>query len=346
MLNKHTLADLVEKEEALVCSDCGSDNIISDPDRGEKTCSDCGLVIQEHAIQTDVTEWRAYSKQEKQARARTGDPAFTPRRLSTAMGYDTKDAQGYALDFIKWAKLRNINNRGTQSTRRNATLERYIRHAVSTLELPAHVARDAIQFSYHIADKGLLKGHSTQGMALASLYLVLRAKRIPRSLDEIASITENQSVSSQWEYDASCQEVSRKKLGKEYRFILNSLNIRLPAQSPNEYLPRMLAELGLGRSFLLAKDLVELLKRAGAQTSKDPLGIAAGVSYVVSILDRTKRTQSSIGKLAHLSEVTIRNRVKDLTNALIAYNQGNYRESGELQSLNERGLSSIVSGQY
>ena len=45
------------------CSECGSLNVICDDNRGEIICNDCGLVIEEHMVDTGL-EWRSYSAEE------------------------------------------------------------------------------------------------------------------------------------------------------------------------------------------------------------------------------------------------------------------------------------------
>nr|WP_243665755.1 TFIIB-type zinc ribbon-containing protein [Vulcanisaeta sp. JCM 16159] len=45
------------KAEKLVCPNCGSTDIVFDPERGELVCRHCGLVIEEHVMDLGP-EWR------------------------------------------------------------------------------------------------------------------------------------------------------------------------------------------------------------------------------------------------------------------------------------------------
>jgi len=54
---------------AYMCPECGSMNIIRSYDRGELTCMDCGLVIDEKIIDQGP-EWRAFTHEEKEKRVR------------------------------------------------------------------------------------------------------------------------------------------------------------------------------------------------------------------------------------------------------------------------------------
>ena len=53
---------------------------------------------------------------------------------------------------------------------------------------------------------------------------------------------------------------------------------------------------------------------------KDPSGMAASALYLAGIMKGEKRTQQSLAKVAHVTEVTIRHRCKDLS-ALLGVNQ-------------------------
>ncbi|WP_243669211.1 hypothetical protein [Vulcanisaeta sp. JCM 16161] len=64
-------ANKLVKAERLVCPNCGSTDIVFDPERGELVCRHCGLVIEEHVMDLGP-EWRAFS----------GDEALVHERLS------------------------------------------------------------------------------------------------------------------------------------------------------------------------------------------------------------------------------------------------------------------------
>jgi transcription initiation factor TFIIB len=49
---------------------------------------------------------------------------------------------------------------------------------------------------------------------------------------------------------------------------------------------------------------------------KDPISIAASILYIVNLSERKPRTQAEIAKAAGITEVTVRNRAKDLRKKL------------------------------
>ncbi|MBT3463617.1 hypothetical protein HN451_01405, partial [archaeon] len=51
-------------------------------------------------------------------------------------------------------------------------------------------------------------------------------------------------------------------------------------------------------------------------SGRSPKGIAAGALYIASKINNEKKTQAEIAKVADVTEVTVRNSYKELTNRL------------------------------
>ncbi|ERJ06126.1 Transcription initiation factor IIB 7 protein, partial [Halorhabdus tiamatea SARL4B] len=56
--------------EDVNCPECGG-NLISDTERGETVCTECGLVVEEDEIDPGP-EWRAFDAKEKDQKSRVG----------------------------------------------------------------------------------------------------------------------------------------------------------------------------------------------------------------------------------------------------------------------------------
>jgi len=54
----------------------------------------------------------------------------------------------------------------------------------------------------------------------------------------------------------------------------------------------------------------------GITAGKDPAGLAAVAIYVASLLENERRTQKGIAQVAQVTEVTVRNRYKELMKEL------------------------------
>ena len=60
-------------EDTVKCDECGSRNLSKDESRGEVVCDDCGLVLEDKVIDQGA-EWRVFSPEQGDQRARTGAP--------------------------------------------------------------------------------------------------------------------------------------------------------------------------------------------------------------------------------------------------------------------------------
>ncbi|MDR9412789.1 MAG: transcription initiation factor IIB 2, partial [Haloferacaceae archaeon] len=61
-----------------------------------------------------------------------------------------------------------------------------------------------------------------------------------------------------------------------------------------------------------ARQLIEIATAAGVHSGKHPVGIAASALYAAGRLCSEELTQSAIAEVAQISEVTIRNRYKEV----------------------------------
>ena len=87
--------------------------------------------------------------------------------------------------------------------------------------------------------------------------------------------------------------------------------------SPEDYISRFCSELKLS-SDAQAKTL-EILKEAARReltSGRGPTGIAAASLYIASVLCGERRTQREVAEVAGVTEVTIRNRYKELAEKL------------------------------
>ena len=86
---------------------------------------------------------------------------------------------------------------------------------------------------------------------------------------------------------------------------------------PEDYIPRFASMLGL--SDKVQARATRLLKQAmknEATAGKGPTGVAAAALYIAAVLEGEKRTQREIADAIGVTEVTIRNRFKELVEKL------------------------------
>ena len=288
------------------CPECGSEHIINDQGRGEVACGACGLVIDD-SIMDMGPEWRAFDSEQRDKRTRVGAPmtyTIHDKGLSTMIDWRNKDIYGRdipARNRAQWYRLRKWQRK----IRISGATERNLAFALSELDrdssrlgLPRSVREAASVVYRNAVENKLIRGRSIEGVVAASLYAACRKCKVPRTLDEIAEVS----------------RVGKKEVGRTYRFLTRELNIKLPPTSPVDYVPRFASELNLsGEVQSKAIDIIGKAMDKGLTSGKGPTGVAAASLYIASVLLGERKTQRDVAEVAGVTEVTIRNRYKEIS---------------------------------
>jgi len=304
-----------EKEGALEegvkakCPECGSTQLVHDYERAELVCNECGLVIEEDFMDMGP-EWRAFDHDQRMKRSRVGAPmtyTIHDKGLSTMIDWRNRDSYGKSISSGSRAQLYRLRKWQRRIRVSNAT-ERNLAFALSELDrmasalgLPRNVREAAAVVYRKAVEKNLIRGRSIEGVAAAALYASCRQCSVPRTLDEIAEVS----------------RVSRKEIGRTYRFVSRELELKLVPTSPIDYVPRFTSGLNLKGD--VQSKAVEILRQAAEKeltSGRGPTGVAAAAIYIASILCGERRTQREVADIAGVTEVTIRNRYKELAEEL------------------------------
>jgi len=296
-------------EETIQCPECGSNHLSKDYSRAELVCHECGLVIDEDLIDHGP-EWRAFDNEQREKRARTGAPmtyTIHDKGLSTMISWQNRDAYGKSIPTRNRAQLFRLRKWQTRTRISNAT-ERNLAVALSSLDrlasglsLPRTVRETAAMIYRKAALKNLIRGRSVEGVSAAALYAACRQCHVPRTLDEISNIA----------------HMSRKEIGRNYRYVSRELGLKLMPTTPQDYISRFCSELKLSAD-VQAKTM-DILKEAAKKeltSGRGPTGIAAASLYIASVLCGERRTQREVSEVTGVTEVTIRNRYKELSEKL------------------------------
>lgn len=289
-------------------SKCPPDKVVYEVARAEYICLETGEVIEDRVID-DRAEWRAFTPEEREKRARTGGP-ITPTvhdmGFTTAIDYSDRDASGHTLINKKYQlyKLRKWQAR----TRILTSVERNLAQAMNELDrlsdllnLPTYIREEAAKIYREAVEKGLVRGRSIESVIAAAIYLACRLRKLPRTLDEIE------------EYS----RVSRKEIARCYRLLLRELSIKVTTSEPADFVPRIAHALGL--SGAVVRTAIEILNKAretGVLGGKDPIGLAAAAVYLACEKLGEERSQKEIANVAGVTEVTVRNRCRELMKVL------------------------------
>lgn len=296
-------------EETTICPECKSTRLSKDSYRAEIVCKNCGFVLDQELLDYGP-DWRAFDNEQKEKRAHNGppiSPLFHDKGLTTTISWKNKDFYGKSIPNKNRAQIYRLRQwqkriRIGKNTERNlAQALTTLNRIASTMSLPRDVREQAAIVYRKVLNENLTRGRSIEAVAAATIYATCRQYGIPRSLDEIA--------------DASM--VSRKEIGRTYRFISRELKLKLQLPTPQDYISRFSSALHLSAE--TQRKAIELIKKAEEKqilSGRGPLGIAAAVLYIASVLCSDHRTQKQIANVANVTEVTIRNRYKELTEKL------------------------------
>jgi len=285
------------------CPECGSVNLAFDEHKGELVCRDCGLVLEEKMVDFGP-DWQHFDEGEKKGRG--GAPMSMQkfdRGLTTNIG---EAADIYRLEGQKAARkfmrLKKWQERVSTSIERNLRLAMAeLRRVASFLDLPNVVREEASRIYNFVLQRGLVRGRSMESVIAACIYASCRSYKIPRTLDEIAIAS----------------DIERKEIGRTYRFITRKLAIKVTPSDPKSYIGRFASILHLSPKS--QNDALRILKKvefSGLTSGRGPAGIAAAALYIAALLNDERRTQREVADVAGITEVTIRNRYKELLERL------------------------------
>jgi transcription initiation factor TFIIB len=267
------------------------------------------LVIEENMIQ-EGPEWRAFDAEQRSSRARAGAPLkyMSPNKgLVTEIDQYNRDVRGGKIApsqqaqlyrIRKWHKRASISN----SIERNLAIAlTELNRVASHLGLPEAIRESSALLYRKCVEKGLIRGRQIESVVSAVIYTICRQYDIPRTLDEIAHVA----------------NIPKKEIGRTYRLITQELELKVPLTNPRFYISRFITSLRLSGE--TQEQAVQLLNRSlenGLISGRGPMGVAAAAVYIASVITGERRTQKEVADVAGVTEVTIRNRYRELKKAL------------------------------
>ena len=291
------------------CPECGSNRLMRDYDCAEIVCMNCGFVVAAK-LADQGPEWRAFDDEQRAKRARAGAPlTFTihDKGLSTMIDWHDRDVYGKRLAPGQKAQIYRLRKwqrriRVSDATERNLAFAlSEISKIANNLNLPKNILETASVIYRKAVKERLIRGRSIQGVTAAAIYVACRQCGVARTLDEIAQAS----------------TVNKKEVGRSYRFLIKELNYFIPPLKPSQYITKFSNQLTMqGKVEEIAHKILATAKELKLTSGRGPTGIAAAASYIASVLTGERKTQREIAEIAQVTEVTIRNRYKELVERL------------------------------
>jgi transcription initiation factor TFIIB len=276
----------------------------------EIVCMDCGFVVTQK-IADRGPEWRAFDDEQRSKRTRVGAPltyTIHDKGLSTTIDWHDRDVYGKSLSPGQKAQVYRLRKwqrriRVSDATERNLAFAlSEITKISNNLSLPKNILETASVIYRKAVKERLIRGRSIQGVTSAALYLACRQCGLPRTLDEISQAS----------------TVPKKEIGRSYRFLIKELNYSIPPLKPSQYITKFSNQLTMqGKVEEIAHKILSSAKELKLTSGRGPTGIAAAASYISSVLTGERKTQREIAEIAQVTEVTIRNRYKELVERLM-----------------------------
>ncbi|MGD2066167.1 MAG: TFIIB-type zinc ribbon-containing protein [Candidatus Bathyarchaeota archaeon] len=287
------------------CPECGNSTILQDSKSAELVCTNCGFVLT-----TEMTnmgpEWRAFTPEERKTKVRVGSPQtfmLHDKGLSTKI--DWRDIGAFAPK--KKAQLYRIR-RWQQRSRVSDSIEKNLAVALSemsrlceSLNLPRSITETAAITYRKAVKKRLTRGRSIKGLAAAATYFACRQCRIVRSLREV-------SIAS---------GINRKEIASNYRYLVKEFRSFVPPVKPKNYITRLSNQLKLNsKTEEIAHKILRAAKKEKLTSGRGAKSIASAAIYISSKVSGENRTQREFAGAADLTEVTIRNRYREMMERL------------------------------
>jgi len=246
--------------------------------------------------------------------------------LRTEIAYGSKDYAGKPIDYHMAETMNNVRKWHTRTRifspqqRRLSNVLTKINETCSAMSLPKLLVETAAMLYRNFESNYEAKGKSISCMAAATIFLACKKCSVVRSLDEIVEAT-----------GLTDQDRSNVKLAsKYYRLMVMEMGVfteQAPAVQTSQqstHTPAVALAIDQYISKLanmakidtkverLAIDIAHKTNDHLLADGKAPNGLAAAYIYLASILLDVNILQRDVSSLSGVTEVTIRNRCKDI----------------------------------
>tara|TARA_B100000029_G_scaffold509265_1_gene598047 strand:+ start:3697 stop:4659 length:963 start_codon:yes stop_codon:yes gene_type:complete len=299
-------------EIEVCCPECKS-TIVDDIHNGERICSSCGIVVAEQMADFGP-EAKGVNLEDKMRLARaTGQTTLSQHDMgiATEIAVQNTDYSGKKIDSTttnqmqrlgKWQKRVRVTS---PRERRLTNVLGKISETCENCNLPKNVVETASMIYRSLDGKNIeVKGKSVISITVAVIYMACKQCHIVRSLDDISKTV-----------CAPKDVKSKTKLAAKYyrNLVLDMGSIATTVVTMDKYISKI-ANLTKTdtRVERLALEIAEKTEDQNIANGKAPNGIASAYLYIASILIGQNILQRDVSSVSGITEVTIRNRVKEI----------------------------------
>lgn len=304
--------------QCFLCKTCS--DIVADPERGEIICSNCGAVLsnrnENDNINFNIDNDRQYSLfqsdenktdfRRNRAQISTLMLARANRQISdTVMGSTYRDVGVGKLNSDRRQSIRRLK---TWDYRIQPCSNKNLKVAFAELDklrdklgLTSAVVENTAFIYRKALEKKLIRGRSIEAILAACVCISCKELGILKSINEVAEAA----------------SIKRKVLAKSYRLLKFRLDIEIPLADPIKCIAKVANKAEVEeRTKRKGIEIINYIVQRQISALKDPMGLAAAILYISSLRTGNYKTQHDIALAAGVTEVTLRNRYKEITEKL------------------------------
>jgi transcription initiation factor TFIIB len=285
---------------------------VDDVQNGEIICSGCGVVVADQMVDHGPETVSSNLEDRMKLARATGQTTYSQHDLgiTTEISISTKDFSGKTINREVANQMNNLR-KWQQRVRVSSPRERRLANVLSKmgetcdgLNLSRNVLETASMIYRNLDGHVDVKGKSVASITAATIYMACKQCDVVRSLEEICrGICTPKDVKSK-----------TKLAAKYYRTMVMEMGqLNAPVVTMDKYISKIAnmtqTEVRVER---LALEIAEKTKDSSIADGKAPNGIAAAYLYVASVLLGQNVLQRDVSSIAGVTEVTIRNRCKDI----------------------------------
>ncbi|KAI8984374.1 cyclin-like protein [Mycotypha africana] len=258
------------------CHNCGSSNTETDTSAGTCYCVDCGTVLEENTIVSEVT----FGETSSGKAILQGSYAGESGRIAGGGLYGRRGGREGQEQAIENGRLKIAN----------------LAHA---LRLPERY-RDSAQRYYNLAVVNrFTRGRKSDHVAAVCLYAVCRTEKSAQMLIDFSDLL----------------QVNVFTLGATFLKLCRVLNLHLPHVDPSLYISRFAVALDFGDyTQRVAQDAVRIAQRMDRDwitSGRRPAGICGACLLIAARMNGFRRTVREMIYIVKVAEITIQKRLQE-----------------------------------
>jgi len=222
-------------------------------------------------------QWIKYSPDDKSSKT----PEFQPEQTLTSK------------TILKWQENTRSGNLESKSI---LLASEEIERIANEIRVTDSIKESALEIFSSSSKAGIVRGRSSSKVAAAAVYTACRMANVPRTLDEI-----------------SRTDLNRNELSRLHKLITRKLKLRIYTTTTSSFLPRFAHKLSLTDDVEKeAEKIIKAVERSNYRQGISPAALLGAALYIACKNNKVRRSQLEIAKAVGTSEVTLRNRAKEI----------------------------------